>query len=405
MAINDRRNAILDEVLAFNRDRKPKRVRLKLQRMDEGPFPFFRGTDHLFARAWPELKPPNVGPTTLLCGDLHLENFGAYRSDDGDYLFDINDFDEALVAPVGLDLVRCTASILLAAKQWRLSPLQAAGMALAFLDHYRSALTTTPRAHLIDLAAPHSDRGAVWDLLGATALGSHLALLNHHTELTKGGTRRIIRAKGKRPAIGEKRAEQIRLAVEQYGKDTPTPGAYKVHDVTARIAGIGNIGLRRYLVLIEGDRSPDQNRLLDIKEARPSSRPRERRRADPVGRRTHPRFHACRRRPVRRADPDRIQGVPPRPETARSLAQALASQADRAGDVMRSLDCLWPMRGGPPAPSRPIHRVDTSVPPSQSVTKVTPRAVQPRSSRALVGPSRSFSIDLTSFSMANGLRM
>jgi uncharacterized protein (DUF2252 family) len=110
MAINDRRNAILDEVLAFNRDRKPKRVRLKLQRMDEGPFPFFRGMDHLFAHAWPELKPPDVGPTTLLCGDLHLENFGAYRSDDGDYLFDINDFDEALVAPVGLDLVRCTAS-------------------------------------------------------------------------------------------------------------------------------------------------------------------------------------------------------------------------------------------------------------------------------------------------------
>jgi uncharacterized protein (DUF2252 family) len=124
---------------------------------------------------------------------------------------------------------------------------------------------------MIDLATPHSDRGAVWDLLGATALGSHLALLNHHTELTKGGTRRIIRDKGKRPAIGEKRAEQIRLAVEQYGKETPTPGAYKVHDVTARIAGIGNVGLRRYLVLIEGERSPDRNRLLDINEARPSS--------------------------------------------------------------------------------------------------------------------------------------
>src|SRR5512135_2943019 len=41
MAITDRRNAILDEVLAFNRDRKPKRVRLKLQRMDEGPFPCY----------------------------------------------------------------------------------------------------------------------------------------------------------------------------------------------------------------------------------------------------------------------------------------------------------------------------------------------------------------------------
>lgn len=175
MAITDRRNAILDEVLAFNRDRKPKRVRLKLQRMDEGPFPFFRGTAHLFARAWPELKPPDVGPTALLCGDLHLENFGAYRGDDGDLLFDINDFDEALVAPVGLDLVRCTASILLAAEQWRLSPLQAAGMVLAFLDQYHSALTTAPRAHLIDSAAPSHGAGGGDALQGGSDDGASAA--------------------------------------------------------------------------------------------------------------------------------------------------------------------------------------------------------------------------------------
>ncbi len=41
--------------------------------------------------------------------------------------------------------------------------------------------------------------------------------------------------------------------------------------MTGRIAGIGSLGLRRYTVLIEGGGSPDKNRLLDIKEARPSS--------------------------------------------------------------------------------------------------------------------------------------
>jgi uncharacterized protein (DUF2252 family) len=271
MAATDDRRAVLDEVLAYNHDRKSNRVRLKLQRMDESPFSFFRGANHLFARAWSELRPPDVGPTALLCGDLHLENFGAYRSDTNTFLFDINDFDESLVGPVSLDLVRCAASILLAAEQWRLSPLQASGMALAYLEHYKQALTTKPHGHQVDPAAPREERGAIWELLGATAIGSQLSLLTHVTETSKGGLRQIIRNKVKRPPIHSSRAKQIRQAVDQYAKDKPERGAYKVHDVSGRIAGIGSLGLRRYLVLIEGAGSPDGNRLVDIKEVRPSS--------------------------------------------------------------------------------------------------------------------------------------
>jgi uncharacterized protein (DUF2252 family) len=29
----------------------------------------------------------------LICGDLHLENYGAYRTDEGYFLYDINDYD------------------------------------------------------------------------------------------------------------------------------------------------------------------------------------------------------------------------------------------------------------------------------------------------------------------------
>ena len=47
--------------------------------------------------------------------------------------------------------------------------------------------------------------------------------------------------------------------------------AYKVVDVSARIAGIGSLGVPRYVALVEGDGSPDGNRLLDIKGTGPSS--------------------------------------------------------------------------------------------------------------------------------------
>ena len=112
--------SIYDAIVRFNADREPDLVERKLKRIDESVFTFYRGTDHLFGQAWPALKPADPGPAVLSCGDLHLENFGAYQTEVGDFRFDINDFDEALVAPCSFDLVRCAASILLAGEEWGL---------------------------------------------------------------------------------------------------------------------------------------------------------------------------------------------------------------------------------------------------------------------------------------------
>jgi uncharacterized protein (DUF2252 family) len=262
---------VLEEILRFNADRKPSRVRLKLKRMAESPFAFFRGADHLYARAWPELQPPEVGPSILVCGDLHLENFGAYRTDESDFYYDINDFDEALVAPCSLDLIRCTTSILLASELWKLTPLQAMGMALVFLENYGLALARPAHVPIVGTEAPRAARGAIWDLLGATALGSQVALLDQQTRIGKGGERQIIRDEEKHPPITKKRMVLIAKSVEEYGSKTPAPDSYQVIDVTGRIAGIGSLGLKRYAVLIKGEVSPDQNRMLDIKECRPSA--------------------------------------------------------------------------------------------------------------------------------------
>jgi uncharacterized protein (DUF2252 family) len=262
---------VINEIIRFNRDRKSKRVKVKLQRMDASPFAFFRGTDHLFARAWPGLKPPEVGPAIRICGDLHLENFGAYQTDDGDFRYDINDFDEALIAPCSLDLIRCTTSILLAAEDWQLTPLQATGIALGFLQHYRAAVTETsgePSAGEVTLA---NGEGPLWDLLGLTAVGSRVKFLDHVTRKNKDGSRRILADPEKFPPVSARRAALVRKAVERYGRKRKQTKAFAVLDVRGRIAGIGSLGLRRYSVLIEGEGSPDGNRLLDIKEARPSS--------------------------------------------------------------------------------------------------------------------------------------
>ncbi len=262
--------SILVEILRANQDRNPKLIRLKLKLMAGSAFAFFRGACEFFARDWQELVPRGAGPSLLVCGDLHLENFGAYRDDEGEFLFDINDFDESCLGPAPVDPVRCAASILLAAELWDLSPLHANRLVIAYLDEYRQALTLPVKSRAIDSAAPRLSRGPIWEILGKTAIATQSQLLDHHTERLKNGTRRIIRDKRKHPELVEAEARTVLGAVKAYALASHQAEALNPLDVTGRVAGIGSLGVKRYLVLVAGGGSAETNRLLDVKEARPS---------------------------------------------------------------------------------------------------------------------------------------
>jgi uncharacterized protein (DUF2252 family) len=259
-------NAAVEAILLFNEGRKPHLVELKYERMGQDMFAFFRGTDHLFGAAWPTLKPVDPGPDILICGDLHLENLGAYRAENGDFVFDLNDFDEALVGPCSLDLVRCSTSILLAAQVWGLSPIRAVRTVLGYLDHYRSTILEAEGR-----GSPPDHSGPIDELIGDCALATHASQLDEYTRVDKSGVRSIQNSEGKLPAIGKKKSEAVAEAVEAYGRRIGRPDAFRVLDVSARIAGIGSLGVRRYVVLVAGDGSPHGNRLLDIKACATSS--------------------------------------------------------------------------------------------------------------------------------------
>lgn len=263
--------SVLKEIVRFNRPRKPRLVRLKYERMAENAFAFFRGTDHLFAWHWPEVKPPDVGPAILISGDLHLENFGAYADDEGAFRYDINDFDEALIAPCSLDLVRCTTSILLASTLWQLTPVQATGMTLVFLDDYRRASAKTGSTGRVGEVKWGKGEGPLWDLLGETALADPLSLLERLTRTKRSGERRIMPSRERFPKLNRKRAALVAKAVEHYGRRRKAAKAFRVLDVAGRIAGVGSLGVRRYTVLVVGKGGPAGNRLLDLKEALPSA--------------------------------------------------------------------------------------------------------------------------------------
>jgi len=259
------KEALIERLIRFHADRQRAGLRCKYARMAEGPFEFFRGTDLLFVDSWPALRPRKPGPAILICGDLHLENFGAFPTDDGDYHFDINDFDEAAVAPCSFDLVRCATSILLAAESWRLTPTQGTGMVLSFLDSYRE--TALADAALTEAESISVDLGSVAGVLDATRRGSRKQLLRRYTKQRGDGTWRFrCKSRGLK-RVGANTLAAIIAAVEEFGREK----GWHVLDVARRFSGIGSLGLRRYPLLIaEAVGDAPEPQFLTLKETIPS---------------------------------------------------------------------------------------------------------------------------------------
>ena len=89
----------------------PSVLAMKYAKMAQNPFIFLRGACHLFYDALPDTPLFQEAPLAWCCGDLHFENFGSYKGDNRLVYFDINDYDEAALAPVTWDMVRLLTSI------------------------------------------------------------------------------------------------------------------------------------------------------------------------------------------------------------------------------------------------------------------------------------------------------
>src|SRR5260370_5962388 len=94
-----KKSDLISRITKFNSGREPQRLQLKYEALQTSAFRFLRGTCHLFYEDWPRRSSMNRCPRAWISGDLHLDNFGSYQGDDGIVSFDINDFDEAVLAP------------------------------------------------------------------------------------------------------------------------------------------------------------------------------------------------------------------------------------------------------------------------------------------------------------------
>ena len=248
----------------------PARLAIKYLAMRKSALAFFRATCALFYARLPKLGRLRLAPPAWSCGDLHLENFGSYRAANGLVYFDLNDFDEALLAPCVFDVLRATASIAIARKTLGQSTSSDADLMRIYVSAYADALQ---QGHVSWIERDEAT-GPIGKLVAGLKGKSRSQLLEKRTTRT-GKTRKIlIDGDHALEAAESEKARVVRLIghwAQKYDPAKYDRQFYDVADVALRIAGLGSLGLERYVVLIRGEGGVNDMRLLDLKRARASA--------------------------------------------------------------------------------------------------------------------------------------
>jgi uncharacterized protein (DUF2252 family) len=264
---------ICDRIQHFNlsQPRDPELLKAKYAYMraeKENPFVFFRSTCHLFYEDLPIQSWFAKAPLVWICGDLHVENFGNYRADNRQIYFDVNDFDEAVLAPCTWEIARLLTSIFVACETFSVDQALAAQLCRELLDAYTGAILGG-QAHWmgIDTAPP-----VIADLLSRKTQIKRREILEERTILDTDKQLRSLKIDFKKAQpISVQQRIKVEKFIESFAAQQPNPSFFKLLDVAQRIAGKGSLGIERYVLLVEGKGSPDNNYLLDLKKSLPSS--------------------------------------------------------------------------------------------------------------------------------------
>ena len=275
----------LATILAQNEIRVPELVPIRHQRMAASPWNYYRGAAAVMAADL--ASRPDSGVTVQLCGDAHVLNFGLWATPERNLSFDLRDFDETLPGPFEWDVKRFAASLLVAARANRIKPATAAAAVTAGVDAYRARMRQSMRLpeldiwydsmhvdNLISFFQP-ADRGRV---------SIHIDK-KRRRRTSRGAFAKLTTMARGRPRISEEPPLRVRIPDEQQADLVDhllaeyrlTLQEDRRHlfdrftevDTVRQVVGVGSVGMRVYLVLMEG-RSGADPLFLQVKQAGPA---------------------------------------------------------------------------------------------------------------------------------------
>ena len=289
--------ALLEEQ---NATREVDLVPVRHGRMLVSPFTFYRGAAKIMAA---DLKDtPTAGLEVQLCGDAHLSNFGVYASPERVLLFDLNDFDETLPGPFEYDVKRMAASFAIAARNNGFAKSDARAATVASVKAYREAMGEFAQMGTLDIWYAHlSEEELLKAIKQATSAAGKtgkadrkraektaekahsrdsLQALSKLAEVVDGRYRIIsqppivVPLRDLAPSIGRSVEEMEGLIHEQFRAYRKTLQddrrklleRFEVVDMARKVVGVGSVGTRAFIVLLQG-RDQGDPLFLQVKEA------------------------------------------------------------------------------------------------------------------------------------------
>ena len=259
-------------------------IPVRVARMVTSPYGFLRGTAIVMAADVSRL--PATGILPVICGDAHLGNFGFYASPEGELVIDLNDFDEAHPGSWEWDLRRLVASIWVAGRENGSTEEQCHDSVLACVAAYREEVRFLAEQPLLMRSYNRLDVSRLHETATEKSLRDEIersakrartrtsdrALPRFTTELE--GRRHIVEEPPLITRLDPAEYEAVGEALDEYlGTLAPhwrrVVGGYTLVDIAHKVVGVGSVGLRAYVVLLEGS-TPDDVVFLQLKQARRS---------------------------------------------------------------------------------------------------------------------------------------
>ncbi|MEV0092536.1 DUF2252 domain-containing protein [Streptomyces sp. NPDC050738] len=266
------------------RTRVPELVPIRYGRMAASRFAFLRGAPAVMAADLASV--PHTGLTVQLCGDAHLSNFGFFASPERALLFDLNDFDETLPGPFEWDVKRLAASIAVAARENGGTDRSALAAAQSAVRSYRTHMRRLADRSELDVwyerldtaellpAVRKANRAQVGAALEKARGRTSLHALAKLTAVGPDGERRIHHDPPLLEPITAQDLSLVHEAYEDFLRSVPDDrrallSRYRLVDAARKVVGVGSVGTRCFIVLLEG-RTVGDPLFLQVKEAEES---------------------------------------------------------------------------------------------------------------------------------------
>jgi hypothetical protein len=252
--------------------------------MSMSPFAFLRGSADVMARDL--ARTPTTGLRVQACGDAHVGNFGEFATPEHNIVFDVNDFDETLPGPFEWDLKRLAASLEVVLRVRDVPPAHRRRIVATAMGIYRTRMAEYASLRMLEIWYAKIDIGEVLEFfppqyrhlveldLAKAKRRTHLRAMSKLTSVS-GGHRRFIEDPPllvRLEDTGHDMEEVVGL-IDGYRSSLSEDvchlfDRFRLVDVARKVVGVGSVGTRSWLGLLEGPHHPAGDPLfLQVKEA------------------------------------------------------------------------------------------------------------------------------------------